>query len=53
VRTIEGSVTKRKNGRWQGVVDTPTLDGKRKRKYIYASTRPECRRKVNLYIYLC
>lgn len=44
---MEGSVTKRKDGRWQGVVDVPTLDGKRKRKYVYASTRQECRRKVN------
>jgi integrase len=44
---MEGSVTKRKDGRWQGVVDVPTLTGKRIRKYVYASTRPECRRKVN------
>lgn len=47
---MEGSVTKRKDGRWQGVVDVPTLDGTRKRKYVYASTRPECRRKVNMLI---
>ena len=47
---MEGSVTKRKDGRWQGVVDVPTLDGIRKRKYVYASTRPECRRKMNTLI---
>lgn len=44
---MEGSVTKRKDGRWQGVVDIPTLTGKRKRKYVYAATRAECRKKVN------
>ena len=47
---MEGSVTKRKDGRWQGVVDIPTLNKKRVRKYVYASTRPECRRKVNKLI---
>jgi integrase len=44
---MEGSVTKRKDGRWQGVVEVPTLTKKRVRKYVYASTRAECRRKVN------
>lgn len=44
---MEGSVTKRKDGRWQGVVEIPNITGKRQRKYVYASTRPECRRKVN------
>jgi integrase len=44
---MEGSVTKRKDGRWQGVVDIPNITEKRQRKYVYASTRPECRRKVN------
>lgn len=43
---MDGSVTKRKDGRWQGVVDVPNITGKRKRKYVYASTRSECRRKV-------
>lgn len=42
-----GSVVKRKDGRWQGAVDIPTLDGKRKRKYVYGRTRQECRRKLN------
>jgi len=45
--TVEGSVTKRKDGRWQGVVDIPTITGKRTRKYVYDSTRSECRRKMN------
>lgn len=44
---MEGSITKRKDGRWQGVVDIPNITGKRKRKYVYAKTRQECRRKVN------
>lgn len=44
---MEGSVTKRKDGRWQGVVDIPNITGKRQRKYVYASTRQECRKKVN------
>lgn len=47
---MEGSVTKRKDGRWQGVVDVPTLNNTRKRKYVYASTRSECRRKINILI---
>lgn len=47
---MEGSVTKRKDGRWQGVVDVPTLGNKRVRKYVYAATRPECRRKLNALI---
>lgn len=44
---MEGSVTKRKDGRWQGAVDVPALNGDRKRKYVYARTRQECRKKVN------
>ena len=47
---MEGSVTKRKDGRYQGVVDIPTLTGKRQRKYVYASTKQECRKKVNALI---
>lgn len=47
---MEGSVTKRKDGRWQGVVDVPTLTKERVRKYVYASTRQECRRKLNKLI---
>ena len=47
---MEGSVTKRKDGRWQGVVDIPTLTNKRVRKYVYAATRQECRKKVNALI---
>jgi integrase len=48
--SVDGSITKRKDGRWQGAVDIPTLDGKRKRKYVYARTRQECRKKVNAVI---
>lgn len=44
---MEGSITKRKDGRWQGVVDIPNITGKRQRKYVYAPTRQECRKKVN------
>ncbi|MDD5022404.1 MAG: site-specific integrase [Endomicrobiaceae bacterium] len=44
---MEGSITKRKDGRWQGAVDIPTLTDKRKRKFVYASTRAECRKKIN------
>ncbi|WP_238899315.1 site-specific integrase [Clostridium sp. YIM B02500] len=47
---MEGSVTKRKDGRWQGVVDVPTLTKKRVRKYVYAATRQECRKKLNALI---
>jgi integrase len=43
---VEGSVTKRKDGRWQGVVDVPNITGKRQRKYVYAPTRAACRQKV-------
>lgn len=47
---MEGSVTKRKDGRWQGVVDIPNITGDRKRKYVYAATRQECRKKVNTLV---
>lgn len=47
---IEGSVTKRNDGRWQGAVDIPSLNGKRVRKFVYAHSRPECRQKVNALI---
>jgi integrase len=47
---MEGSVSKRKDGRWQGAVDVPTIDGKRKQRYVYAPTRQECRRKINALI---
>ena len=41
-----GSVTKRKDGRYQGVVELPS-DGKRKRKFIYADSKSECKKAVN------
>lgn len=45
---MEGSISKRKDGRWQGTVELPSFsDGKRKRKYVYAKTRQECRKKMN------
>ena len=44
---MEGSVTKRNDGRWQGVVDVPTITSKRIRKYVYAASRVECKRKLN------
>ena len=44
---MDGSITKRKDGRWQGVVYIPTLTNKPIKKYVYAATRPECRRKLN------
>lgn len=47
---MEGSITKRKDGRWQGAVDIPNITGKRQRKFVYASTRAECRKKVNALI---
>lgn len=47
---MEGSVTKRKDGRWQGVADIPTITGKRVRKYVYAPTRQECRKKINALV---
>lgn len=45
-----GTMTKRKDGRWQGMIDVPTLTNRRVRKYVYASTRQECRRKLNKLI---
>ena len=48
---MEGSISKRKDGRWQGTVELPSFsDGKRKRKYVYGKTRQECRKKMNAII---
>lgn len=44
---MDGSITKRSDGRWQGAVDIPNITGKRQRKYVYGATRMECRRKMN------
>ena len=43
----EGSIYKRSDGRWAGVVDLGWLDGKRNRKSMYAKTRKEVQEKLN------
>lgn len=47
---MEGSITKRKDGRWQGYAYLPNIKGERKRKYVYGNTRQECRQKLNALI---
>jgi integrase len=42
----EGSVHKRADGRWVGVIDLGWHGGKRRRKYVYAATRREAQDKV-------
>jgi integrase len=42
----EGSIHRRKDGRWVGVADLGWLDGKRERKYVYAKTRAEVAEKL-------
>lgn len=37
----EGSVYKRKDGRWEGAIWLPTTSGKRKRVRTYGTTRKE------------
>ncbi|SVD74773.1 uncharacterized protein METZ01_LOCUS427627, partial [marine metagenome] len=44
----EGSIYKRSDGRWAGVVDLGWLDGKRNRKSMYAKTRKEVHEKLNM-----
>jgi hypothetical protein len=39
----EGSIYKRKDGRWVGVINTGYRDGKRKRKCVYGDTRASVR----------
>jgi len=43
----EGSIYKRSDDRWVGVVDLGWLDGKRNRKSMYAKTRKEVQEKLN------
>ena len=43
----EGSITQLADGRWQARVDLGWVDGKRKRKAIYAKTRVEVSKKLN------
>ncbi|NJO07659.1 MAG: hypothetical protein HC876_20260 [Chloroflexaceae bacterium] len=42
----DGSVTQRKNGRWQGVIDQGVVDGKRKRIYVSGATEYEASAKL-------
>jgi integrase len=42
----EGSITKRKDGLWAGMLDLGWQDGRRKRKFVYARTRAEAARKL-------
>ena len=42
---MAGSVTKRKDGRWQGSYQY-TIDGKNYRKYFYSDTKLDCEKKL-------
>ena len=42
----EGSIYKREDGRWVAVVNLGWENGKRKRKYLYGSTRQEVQKKL-------
>ncbi len=42
----EGAISKRKDGLWAGVLVLGWLDGKRKRKFVYARTRAEVAQKL-------
>ncbi len=42
----EGSITQRKDGRWQARIDLGWIDGKRVRKSFYARTRQEVAKKL-------
>ena len=44
----EGSIYRRSDGRWVGVVDLGWLDGKRNRRSMYAKTRKEVQEKLNI-----
>lgn len=39
-------ITKRADGRYQCIIELPTLSGTRKRKYIYGETKAECKQKA-------
>ena len=43
----EGSIYRRSDGRWVGVVALGWLDGKRNRRSMYAKTRKEVQEKLN------
>ncbi len=42
----EGSITRRQDGLWAGMLDLGWQDGKRRRKFVYARTRAEAARKL-------
>jgi integrase len=42
----EGTIHKRKDGRWVAAVDLGWQGGRRQRKYVYGRTRDEVRRKL-------
>ena len=42
----EGSISKRKDGRYEGAVTLPTSSGRRKRVRVYAKTRQEAHKKL-------
>ena len=42
----EGSISKRKDGRWIGIAELGWQDGKRRRKYVYGATRAEVAAKL-------
>lgn len=44
------SKKKRKDGRYQAVIELPTKTNKRERKYIYDSDKQECRRRAREFI---
>src|SRR5918912_249137 len=46
----EGSISQRKDGRWEGRVDLGWRAGKRVRKIVYGRTRSEVARKVNVLV---
>ena len=48
---MKGSVRKRKDGRWEGIVGLPGAGSNQCRKHVYADTRTECQRLVNNLIH--
>lgn len=49
---MRGFVRKRPDGRYEGRVEMPPdRFGKRRKKYVYADSRPECQRLVNEMVY--
>ncbi len=42
----EGSLTRRKDGTWQGQYTSPTAGGGKKRRYVYAKTKALCNQKL-------